>query len=239
MALSGVILVGFTAGHMAGNLQVFAGPDVFNNYACGIYEIPPLLWGTRLALLFAFGTHIYSAYSLTMRNRAARNGRYAVQKDLATDYAARTMVWSGVIFLFYLIYHLAHLTLGGKIFGSEALFGVEGYVFDDLNRYNNLVVGMQHWAIALPYMIASVCVAFHMFHGFFSMFQTLGASHPKYDQLRRDVAIFLSVIIGIGFILIPLTALWGAYNPDSNFGLFPTDASYQAEACPAITGGES
>ena len=127
MAASGIILLGFTLGHLSGNLKAYAGPTEYNEYARWLRTVPALLWGARLALLFSFLAHMYSAFSLWKRNKNARPSRYHKKVDLATDYAAKTMYLSGPILLFYVLFHLVHLTFGGQIFGDSAIFGIEGY----------------------------------------------------------------------------------------------------------------
>ena len=194
MALSGVIIVGFTIGHFLGNLNIYRGPEALNGYAETLHSLPPLLWGTRLVLLLAFGAHIASAFSLWARNRQARPSRYKQRTDLATDYAARTMYWSGPILLLYLIYHLLHFTI---------LPAHPGDV------YRNVVEGFQNPLIAGVYIAGNLALGFHIFHGIFSAFQTLGANHPRYNAYRRDLAIAISAAITIGNVSFPISVLAG------------------------------
>ena len=194
MALSGVIIVGFVIGHFLGNLNLYFGPEALNGYAAKLHSLPPLVWGTRLVLLFAFGVHIASAYSLWSRNRQARGSRYKQHKDLATDYAARTMYWSGPILLLYLVYHLLHFTI---------LPAHPGDV------YRNVVEGFQNPLVSGVYIVGNVALGFHIFHGIFSAFQTLGANHPRYNSLRRDAAIAISAAVTIGNLSFPISVLAG------------------------------
>jgi len=219
MAASGVILLGFTVGHLYGNLKAFWGAQAYNDYAAGLRDIPALLWGVRLALLFAVSVHIASAAMLWGRNRNARPDRYAKKKDLATDYAAKTMYLSGPILLFYILFHLAHLTFGGEIFGFQgedgagALFGIDGYVFNRHNPYNNMVMGFQHWPVVVPYVLGVLALGTHLFHGIWSMFQSIGANHPKYNHLRRDAAIALAVFLTLGNLSFPIAVQLGYLEP--------------------------
>ena len=221
MAVSGVIMLGFAVGHLSGNLKAYAGPEEFNEYSAWLHSIPALLWGTRLALLFAFTAHIASAFSLWTRNRAARKSRYQKKVDVATDYAAKTMYMTGPILLFYVLFHLAHLTLGGKLFGDAAMFGIEGYTWEDSNPYNNMVRGFQHWPIVIPYVLGVLALGTHLFHGIWSMFQTFGASHPRYDQLRRDLAIGLAALLTLGFLSLPIAVQAGYLEPTNLTFNFP------------------
>lgn len=221
MALSGIMMLGFSVGHLSGNLKAFASAQAFNDYAAWLRTMPTLLWAARIGLLVAFGVHIASAASLWARNRAARPNRYAKKKDLATDYAAKTMYWSGPILFFYIIFHLAHLTLGGAIFGDSAVFGIEGYTFDPHNPYNNMVKGFQYWPLVVVYALGVVSLATHLFHGIWSMFQTLGANHKRYNPFRRDVAIGLAVLLGVGFLSIPIAVQAELLEPTNQAFYYP------------------
>jgi succinate dehydrogenase / fumarate reductase cytochrome b subunit len=194
MALSGVIIVGFTIGHFLGNLNLYLGPEAMDGYAETLQSLPPLVWGTRLVLLFALGAHIASALSLWVRNVKARGSRYKKRKDLATDYAARTMYWSGPILLLFVVYHLLHFTI---------LPAHPGEV------YRNVVEGFQNPWIAGVYIVGNIALGFHIFHGIYSAFQTLGANHPRYNHYRRDAAIAISAAITIGNLSFPISVLAG------------------------------
>jgi succinate dehydrogenase / fumarate reductase cytochrome b subunit len=222
MALSGVVMLGFVVGHLAGNLKVFSGPEAFNEYAVWLRTVPALLWGTRLALLAALGAHLASAFALWSRNKDARTSRYAKKKSLATDYAAKTMYWSGPILFFYIAFHLVHLTFGGMIWGEEAaILGIEGYTWDHSNPYNNMVMGFQHWVVVVPYVLGVSALGVHLFHGIWSAFQTVGANHPRYNHLRRDLSIALAVFLTLGFLSIPAAALMGWIEPTTQTFFYP------------------
>ncbi len=194
MALSGFVIVGFTIGHFLGNLNLYLGPEALNGYAKALHDLPALVWGPRLVLLFAFGAHIASAFSLWGRNRRARGSRYKKNKDLATDYAARTMYWTGPILLLYLVYHLLHFTI---------LPAHPGDV------YRNVVEGFQNPLIAGVYIAGNVALGFHIFHGIYSAFQTLGANHPRINSYRRDLAVGIAAVITLGNLSFPITVLTG------------------------------
>ena len=194
MALSGVILVGFVIGHLLGNLQLYLGPDAINGYAAKLHSLPPLVWGTRLVLLFAVSVHIVAAFSLWSRNRQARGSRYKQHRDLATDYAAKTMYWSGPILLLFIVYHLLQFTI---------LPAHPGDV------YRNVVEAFQNPLIAGVYIAANIALGFHLFHGVYSAFQTVGANHPRYNNYRRDIAIAICAVITIGNLSFPISVLAG------------------------------
>jgi len=210
MALSGVVLVGYAAGHMLGNLQLYAGPEVINAYAASLRRLPLILWGTRVLLLVAFAAHIASSFSLWRTNQAARTTRYQQQKDVATNYAARTMYWSGPILLLYVVYHLAHLT-----------FGKAPHSFDHHNVYNNLVYGFQVWWVSAIYVFGNLALGFHLFHGAWSFFQSLGLNHPRYNAWRKQFAIAVALVITLGNLSFPFSVLAGWVKPTTKTFYFP------------------
>lgn len=205
MALSGFVLFGYVAGHMMGNLKVFLGAEEFNAYAHWLREVgaPALphysfLWAVRVFLLLAVVVHVVAAVQLTRMNLEARPVRYQRLSPAVSDYAARTMRWSGVLIFFYVVYHVMHLTLGNV-----------HHDFIPGDAFHNLVTGMQLWPVALVYIVANLLLGLHLYHGLWSFFQTLGLSHPEWDPLRRRFAVGASVIVTVGFLSVPVSILSG------------------------------
>lgn len=206
MAVTGIVLFLFVVGHMLGNLKIFQGPEKFNAYAEFLREIgDPILghgqflWIARLGLLLAVGIHIVAAVQLTRMSRAARPVKYkrALEPDAST-YASRTMRWGGAIIAAFVIYHLLHFT-----FGTVHPDFVAGSV------YHNVIVGFQDWIVAGSYMVAVGVLGMHLYHGVWSVFQTLGANNPRYNRLRRPAATAAALIIFFGFVAVPLSVLAG------------------------------
>ncbi len=200
MALSGAILVGFAIVHFAGNLNLYAGPEAFNGYAAKLREIPALLWAARLALLFAFGTHLVTYVALLLKNKHARPTAYAKKKDMAQDFASKTMYLTGPMLFFFVLYHLAHMTFG-QTFGA--------YEWVEENPYDNLVHGFQQWPVVIPYVLGVLALGTHIFHGIFSAFQSIGANHPQYNHLRRDLAVGIATLITLGNLSYPISVQLG------------------------------
>ena len=197
MAVTGLVLVGFVFGHMAGNLQFFLGPEVLNQYGRKLRELGPLLWVVRLALFGTVSLHITAAFQLWMLNRAARPERYASLTATTSTYASRTMVYSGPILLAFVIYHLMHLTIGN----AHPAFDHE------LNVYANVVRGFQQPLVAGFYLVAMALLCLHLYHGIWSMFQSLGLSHPKYTPKIKRLAAAVSLLLLAGFSSVPLAVL--------------------------------
>jgi succinate dehydrogenase / fumarate reductase, cytochrome b subunit len=204
MAVTGFILFGFIIVHMLANLQVFLPPEAngippLDAYAAHLRALPPLLWGTRVVLLVAVILHIVAAWQLTVLNKfEARTTGYVKYAPIASNYASRTMVWSGPIIFFYVIYHLLDLT-----FGTLNPSYQPGHVF------HNVVADFQHPAVAIFYIVANICLAFHLYHGIWSMCQTVGIAHPRYTPVLKRASALVAIAIGAGFCSVPLAVLTG------------------------------
>lgn len=205
MAVSGLILYGFVVVHMLGNLKVYQGRDAFNHYAEGLRTIGEpflgrgqLLWIARIILLIALAVHVWAMFQLTRKSRAARRQGYRKFEGLEFSYASRTMLWGGVVLLVYVVYHLMHMT-----FGNVHPNFVPG------DAYNNFVVGFQQWPVSLVYILAMIPLGLHLYHGFWSMLQTLGANNPKYNHMRRPIALTLALIIVLANMSFPVAVLAG------------------------------
>jgi succinate dehydrogenase / fumarate reductase cytochrome b subunit len=199
LAVSGLVLFGFTVGHMLGNLQVFLGPEAFNGYAEAIKGKPPLLWGVRTLLIVSALVHILVAYDLYSRSAAARAVGYRIKRNAVTSYAAATMKYSGPLLLLYIIFHIAHFTAPGLSLGAVP--------FSHTDPYTNFVSSFKvPWVVGV-YVLANVFLGLHLYHGSWSLFQSLGLSHPRYNPLRQRLAIGLGLAVATGNVIMPL-AVW-------------------------------
>lgn len=198
MAATGALLFGFLIAHLAGNLQVFIGPTKLDEYGAALRRLPALLWAMRLGLLAAALGHVWAAASLTLTNRAARPQGYRSASYRESTYASRTMRWSGVILVLFVVYHLLHFTTG-TVHPS--------FVPGAVNH--NFVTGFRVGWVSAFYVLAMLCLGLHLYHGVWSMLQTLGLNHPRYNHLRHAFATFVSALIVIGNISMPLAVLAG------------------------------
>jgi succinate dehydrogenase / fumarate reductase, cytochrome b subunit len=205
MAVTGVILFGWIFLHMVGNLKLYLGPVHMNEYAhwlraLGTPAMPETtaLWVTRLLLIICIVLHIHAAYALTMMNRQARPAAYRQRDYVASSYASRTMRWGGVILLLFIIYHLLHLTTGDVH---------HSFVQDD--PYHNVVTGLRVWWIAAVYIIANLALGLHLYHGVWSMFNSVGINHKRFNPWRRVFATAFAVLITLGNISFPLAVVTG------------------------------
>ncbi|MEW5878583.1 MAG: succinate dehydrogenase cytochrome b subunit [Acidobacteriota bacterium] len=198
MAVTGLILAVFVLGHMAGNLQIYQGPEKLNHYAQLLRVSMPLLWTVRLILLVSVVLHIVAAVQVTLQNWRSRPQKYAVSAYQEADIASRTMIWGGLVVAAFVVYHLLHLT-----------FGTAHGDFKPGDVYHNVVSGFQVPLVSLFYILANIFLALHLYHGMWSWFQTLGFSHPKYNRARRVFATVYAVVIAVGNISIPVSVLAG------------------------------
>ncbi len=202
MALTGIILVLYVVGHMIGNLQIYMGPDQINAYAEFLHSRPGPLWAARLVLLFCVMVHIVAAVQLWLRNRASRPVKYRVFRPPEVDYAARTMVWSGPILALFIVYHVMHFTTGQVH---------QSYVH--LDPYHNVTQAFSLWWVAAIYIVANLLLAFHLYHGVWSLFQSMGWDHPRWGEWRRGLAMSIAVVVGTANVSIPLAVLAGVVHP--------------------------
>jgi succinate dehydrogenase / fumarate reductase cytochrome b subunit len=209
MAISGVILMGFVLAHMIGNLKMYLGPAELDRYGEFLRELlVPLLprtvtlWLIRSVLIVAFAVHIHAAYALTMMNRRARPVRYQTPRDyIAANFASRTMRWTGVIVLAFLAFHLADFTWGVK--------GIRGGG-DNWHRgapYENLVASFNRPVVAILYIVANLALGFHLWHGGWSLFQSLGVNNPRFNHWRRWFASGFAGIIVVANVSFPIAVL--------------------------------
>ncbi len=229
MAITGLVLVGFVFGHLVGNLQIFLPPDHINGYAHFLQGLGPALWLVRLVLLTCVGLHIWAAVVLTMESRAARGpNQYGVKKWLRATWASRAMRWTGVIVFFFILYHLAHFTLGvadPETFKTQLpewemthdakelgiTLAKEGDVVHDV--YSMIFLGFKNPVVSLFYIIATTLLSIHLLHGVESLFQTIGWRNGTWCGCLRKVVTALCVLYFLGNLLIPGAILSGIVQP--------------------------
>lgn len=215
MALTGLLLVGFLVGHMVGNLKAFGGVDPLTGmhkldaYALFLREIGEkmlghggFLWLSRIVLLGAVLLHITAAVQLAAMNRRARGRSYETQRFSSATLASRGMLVGGVVLLVFIIFHILHFTTGTLHFRGF----VEGNVFE------NVVRGFQSFPVLVFYLIALGAVALHVYHGGWSLLQTLGLDSPYLNSsVRRGVRV-LAVLLFVGFSSVPLGVATGVLS---------------------------
>lgn len=214
MAITGLIGVGFVLVHMIGNLKAYIG--IVEHHGERAYDIDvygeflrellvPLLprtvflWLLRFVLIGAVALHLHAAYSLTVMNRKARPVGYQSRRDyVVANFASRTMRWSGIIVLLFIVWHLADFTWG--------------WVNPDFVRgavYRNLDASLSRIPVSLLYIVANIALGIHVFHGFWSMFQSMGWNSPRFNPWRKAAAIGIATLIVVGNVSFPIAVQAG------------------------------
>jgi succinate dehydrogenase / fumarate reductase, cytochrome b subunit len=205
MAVSGMVLMVYVVAHMIGNLKLFFGAESLNAYSHWLREVGEpalprewLLWGVRIVLLGALFAHLWAAYTLTMINRRARPSAYRSKRDyVAADFASRTMRWTGIIVLLFVIFHLFDLTWGPA--NPDFVSG---------DPYRNIVASFERIPVAIVYIVANLALGVHLYHGAWSLFQSMGWVRPW----RRQFAIAFTAIVVLGNVSFPLSVVFGVVN---------------------------
>jgi succinate dehydrogenase / fumarate reductase cytochrome b subunit len=199
MGLSGLALCLFVLTHMAGNFSMFLGPDAYNKYGHSIVSMPGFLL-VEAGLFGVIALHFFSGMWLTKLNRAARGGQgYAMTPngDKEATLASRTMIASGILIGFFIIQHI--LTFR---FGPYYETTVDGVVMRDLFK---LMVEKFSDPIYMGwYVVAVFVLGFHLSHGFWSSFQSLGLCDIRFRGFFKKLSFLFGVLIALGFGAQPL-----------------------------------
>ena len=198
MAVTGIILVGWIIGHVLGNLLVFRGPAALNEYAALLKSNAALLWAMRAGLFVTVLLHVVAAIQLVRQQAASRPARYVKQVPQESTFASRTIRWGGLIIAVFVVYHLLHFTTG-DLHPS----------FSHTDVYSNMTAAFTVPWVAAIYIVAVAALGLHLYHGVWSVFQTLGISHPGMTAVRRRLAIGIAAIVYLGFTAIPVAFLLG------------------------------
>lgn len=209
VAATGIMLSLFLVAHMSGNLLMFVGPDAINAYGEGLRHLarvgdfPLGLWLARSGLLVLFALHVVLAVQVTRQNRAARPIAYEYNNTVQASLASRTMIYSGLLLFFFLLYHLLHFTIGTT---HPQHFQARDYLMRH-DVYTMVILGFREPAILVSYVLAMVMLGFHLYHGASSLFQTLGwVKAGSYGFLQKLGAGF-TVLLVAGFLSVPVSIL--------------------------------
>ena len=213
MAVTGLIMIGFLLMHMYGNLKMFLSTDAFDHYAHWLkgadgvedmmYPILPngtFIWIFRAVMVLVIVLHFMSAFSLWSISSSASGRGYQHTTRIAQTYSARTMRWGGVIVLVGLIVHLLQFTIIPTTFHGGPI---------DAPHVMVVHAFQQVWFVAM-YAFWMLLVCMHVRHGFWSAFATLGLNlSPRSRSILNGLAIFVAVLLYIGFMAMPLAVAFG------------------------------
>lgn len=209
MGITGLGFIGWLCLHLIGNLAFFGGAETMNTYAALLQDNPPLLWGQRAVLFLIVVLHVWRGIALAIGNRAARPQQYAVKKYRKATFASRTMAVSGGIVLVFILFHLAHFTVGWVVPEYMTLE-------DSAGRHDVFLMlkkAFSNPGIVALYAVGLVSVGLHISHGFWSAFQSLGLTGKRWTPFAVLVGRVLAVVIVLAFLSIPVAALLGLVGP--------------------------
>jgi len=210
MAVTGFVMLLFVIGHLAGNLQIFLGPEAINRYGHFLQSNPEIIWPARLFLLLMIALHIWSAVKLSLENKAARPIGYGEYNPVASSYASRTMLMSGIIIFVFIVYHLLHFTVQVQYIN---LTGKNFMDFTDPEKrhdiFTMMVVGFSNGWVSGFYILCMALLCLHLSHGTSSMFQSIGWKNKAYGPFLDKFARIAALMIFLGYTSIPVAILLG------------------------------
>ena len=199
MAVTGVIMIAFLIGHVAGNLLVFRGAAPLDAYSAFLKQGAGVLWAVRCILFVSVVLHVVAAAQLLALDRVARPRGYARTQPQAATPSSRSMRIGGVVIAVFVVFHLLHFTTGT----------IHPAPFEETHVYENVVGSFRIWWVSAIYVVAMIAIGLHLFHGGWSWLRTLGLSRPSAEPLRRPVAAALAILIWAGFTVIPVAIFFG------------------------------
>jgi len=204
MSLTGLFLISFLIVHLLGNLQLLKSDDglSFNKYAHFMVH-NPLIEIISIGLYIGILLHAIQGIAFTMKNRASRGKKgYSVNTYQAKSWYAANMALLGTLILFFILIHMGDFWLKYKFGNSLPMTTIDGVEQKDL--YWGVKQSFSQLWIVIVYVIAMFVLYFHLLHGFWSAFQTLGINSKKYTPVIKWIAKVFSFVVCLGFLIIPV-----------------------------------
>lgn len=205
VAVTGIISFGYIIGHMLGNLQLFAGQDQINTYAEMLHSLGPMLWVIRIVLLAAFVLHIWLGIQLKLENMAARPVAYAKKENQKAKLSGRTMWLTGLMVLAFFVYHILHFTARTTDARFANLIDADGRY----DVYSMVILGFQNTMLSGFYIVAVGLLCYHLSHGLYSMFQSMGWNSGDCNPKLERGAMLFAILIFLGYCSIPVAVMAG------------------------------
>jgi succinate dehydrogenase / fumarate reductase cytochrome b subunit len=205
MAITGQIMILFIIFHIAGNSTVFF--HKLNSYVAALYTLPLFVWGGRIVLIAAFVVHVYYGTVIKLENQSSKPQSYAMSHYLHATFAGRNQFWTGVIIVFFLIYHLLQFTfqITNPRISADSHFDVLGR--PDVSMM--VIRNFQHVSICAAYFIALAFLGFHLLHGMQSSLQTWGLNNERTLPIFERLGTIASVILFFWYMSIPIAVVLG------------------------------
>ena len=225
MAITGLGMIGFVCLHLVGNLTLLIpdGGYAFNSYAVFLHSAGELTYIMELGLVGLFGTHIVMSFFVWLENRRGRPQKYAVQANARgvsrKNISSMNMIWLGALLALFIVLHIWGFRFGpgwtvadAKTEELQAMAVLHPHALDLAGL---VVTSFQELPIAVFYMVVMVALFFHLRHGFWSAFQSLGILAPRFERELRIFGWILAVLLGVGFLFLPL---WIHFDPLDWYG---------------------
>ncbi len=204
--VTGLLLCLFVIGHMGGNINLFIGPDAFNSYTKKLESLGVLLYVIEIGLVSVFVIHAIIGISIYLKKRDARPEPYMKVSDAGGNsqksVSSETMIWTGLIMFVFTILHLITFK-----YGPYYRTYVDGVEMRDL--YRLVIEVFQSPSYTFGYVIVMILLGFHLRHGFWSAFQSLGLTNPRMKGVVYSLGIFISFLLAVGFLSMPLCIYFG------------------------------
>lgn len=200
-------MIAFVAAHLLGNTSMYYGPDGINAYAKALHRFSSLIWAFRLTLLAMFSLHIFYGIQLTLENRTAKPQGYALNGNIQTTFASRNMIWTGLLIVAFVVYHLLHFTFQVTNPDISAISHLDAMGRPDV--FTMVVFSFRNFFISLVYICAMFALGLHLSHSIQSAFQTIGLNSEKTFPAIRKGGTLAAIIIFLGFAAFPLVILAG------------------------------
>lgn len=197
MSLTGFLLLFFLVFHLSANLTMLrpeSVPGTTFNEVAEVLSTYHVLRIFEAILMIGFLIHMADGILLTLENRRARPTGYKKSSGHKTSVSSRTMIYTGVIILIFLIIHIKSFVIDLRFAGNHDMYAGVAEAF--MTNWNGLY--------AFFYLFVLFILAFHLHHGFQSAFQTLGLNHTKYTPIIHFFGILFAVLVPLGFAAIPV-----------------------------------
>jgi succinate dehydrogenase / fumarate reductase, cytochrome b subunit len=207
MAVTGFFLGMYIILHLLGNTSFFYSPGSMNAYAETLQSLSPLIWLIRFVMLVVLSLHLFYGIQLTLENRAAKSGSYSIIKRRRSTFAARNMIWSGLLIAAFIIFHLLHFTF--PVIKPEIFAGRNFDISGRPDVFTMVALGFRAPVISAIYLLSLAGVGLHLAHGIQSLFQTLGLNNERTEQMIIRAGVTIAALLFLGYISIPLAAFAG------------------------------
>jgi len=205
MSLTGLFLIIFLVVHLAGNIQLLSddGGRSFNEYAYFMTH-NPLIKTLSYGLYFFILLHAVQGIVIKLSNNKARGSQgYRKYSSRVNSWASKQMALLGILIFAFLMLHMGDFWFSMKT-GNIETVSIAGYSEPVADLQSKVEASFANVWIVIAYLVGLLALAFHLWHGFWSAFQTLGLDHRKYTPLIKTVGKLYAIIIPAGFAVIPI-----------------------------------